>query len=143
MPDPTEPETPADTLAAQLDQARAEARSLRILLAQCGTDRDDARAWAQAEAHRHWPDYLDTKNPPPWLDREPPPRRHRRYYAWTAQHTDAQVTAEVGEVIRDMTDILYEYDHIGARRKDVYYRLICLDMLLGEIRSLQRLIQAK
>ena len=125
-------------------RAQVRAGALRLLLAQCGSERDEARAWAQAEAHRYWPGYLDVADPPRWLRHEPPTDRPARSYLPPSMlQGQEQVTREIQELVRDLTQILREFDDAPPARRDAVFYVRGFNTLLVEVRALITVLGAE
>lgn len=130
------PEATAD-LQQAARRAQAQAAALRLQLARCARERDDARAWAQACVHRCWPEYLNTTDPPDWLLSRPPRRAPARSPLPAALLRDElQTSHEIAELLADLTRMLHEFDDARPAEMDAVFYVQAFNMLLTEVRAL-------
>ena len=117
--------------------SRARVAALRLQLARCASDRDEARAWAQACIHRCWPDYLDTADPRDWLRSRPPSHAPARSPLPAALLRDEpQASHEIAELLVDLTCMVGEFDDARPGEMDAVFYTQALNMLLTEVKAL-------
>ncbi|GAA1240880.1 hypothetical protein [Oryzihumus leptocrescens] len=140
MAKPTHPEAAGD-LPQAMRRALAEAAALRLQLARCTRDRDDARTWAQACVHRCWPAYLDTTDPPDWLRSRPPRQAPARSPLPAALLRDElHASHEISELLVDLTRMVGEFDDARPAEMDAVFYVQAFNMLLTEVRALLTLL---
>jgi hypothetical protein len=133
-----------DGLRDQVQRTQALVAALRLLLAQCLSERNEARAWAQAAAHRDWPGYLDVADPPQWLRHQPARNRLARSYVPASMlRAQAQVTHEIQEVVTDLAQMLHEFDSATPTERDLLFYVHGFNVLLIEVRALLTLLRTE